>query len=284
MYKVGVSSLGFSLTEANFQALQKADIHAIEISMSDAGYPHICYSDLAAFSKRYQVDLWSYHLPFTPFTEIDISALDSQMRNHTTDYLSELIKKGADIGIDKFIIHPSGEPVSDEERTDRLKYAMQSLDLLAEIAAQNGACIAVEDLPRTCLGNSSEEIAQLISANDKLRVCFDTNHLLTDDNLHFMDVLSDKIITVHVSDYDFINERHWLPGEGKIDWNALLKKFQEIQYNGVWMYEIPLKCPNTIIRDRDLQFKDFAKNAAELFTQSSLTVLGEAKKNLGMWN
>ena len=84
----------------------------------------------------------------------------------------------AHIGIDKFIVHPSAEPIEKDLRSENFKYSMESLDRLAEIAYAEGAVIAVEDLPRTCLGNSADEIGKLISVNDKLRVCFDTNHLL----------------------------------------------------------------------------------------------------------
>lgn len=154
---------------------------------------------------------------------------------------------------------------------------------MAEGAHQNGAYIAVENLPRTCLGNTADEVSLLVSANDKLKVCFDTNHLLNEDNISFMDKLADKIITVHISDYDFINERHWLPGEGKNDWNAIISKLQEIGYNGVWMYEINLKCPKTIIRDRDLTFDDFYENAKSVFAGRKPEIFSTHKENLGMW-
>lgn len=283
MYKIGLSSCGFSLTENNFEALHNAGISAIEISMPAEAYKDINYKEVEALSRKHEVGLWSYHLPFGPFSEIDPSSPDSGIRKHTMEYFSDLIKKGADIGIDKFVVHASGEPISAKERPERMKYSMQSLAELAEVAAKNGACIAVEDLPRTCLGNSAEDVLRLISVNDKLKVCFDTNHLLEDNNLNFMSRLADKIVTVHVSDYDFVNERHWLPGEGKLDWKAMIAKFREISYNGMWMYEIDLKCPKTIIRDRDLTFEDFYRNATEIFTGSELTVFSRQKENLGMW-
>ena len=57
---------------------------------------------------------------------------------------------------------------------------------------------------------------ELISADDRLRVCFDTNHLLKESIIDFIYNVGDKIITTHVSDYARENERHWLPGEGVI--------------------------------------------------------------------
>ncbi len=265
MYKIGMSSCGFELDEANFKSLSESKIECIEISMSYEKYKDINYKEVKTLSERYGVGLWSYHLPFWPFETLEISAFDKSIRDNTVSYFSELIKMASDIGIDKFIVHPSGEPIPDSERDDRMKYSMQSLDSLAEIAHGCGSVIAVEDLPRTCLGNTSDDVLRLISANDKLRVCFDTNHLLSEDNINFMKKVGDKIITVHISDYDLVNERHWLPGEGRLDWKRMLATLKEIGYSGVWMYEIGLRCPKTLVRDRDLTFDDFYSNAQTIF-------------------
>ncbi len=266
MYKVGLSSCGFALTEENFQKLSNSGVEAIEISMSMDKHRQINHKEVLDLSKRYNVSLWSYHLPFMPFKVIDISSTDNELRENAMNLYTEIIEKSADIGIDKFIVHPSGEPIGEDEREERIKYSMQMLHRLAEFAFRHGASIAVEDLPRTCLGNTSDEMLRLLSANDKLKVCFDTNHLLRDSNLNFMEKLSDKIVTVHISDYDFIDEKHWLPGEGMIDWRELFAMLEKIDYRGVWMYEIGLKSPKTLTRSRDLTFDDFIQNANAVFT------------------
>ena len=66
-----------------------------------------------------------------------------------------------------------------------------SLNELADFAAERGAVIAVEDLPRTCLGNCADEMLEILEANEKLRVCFDTNHLLKDTNGNFLKIVGD---------------------------------------------------------------------------------------------
>ncbi|MBR5586942.1 MAG: sugar phosphate isomerase/epimerase [Clostridia bacterium] len=265
MRKIGVSACGFALTEENFFDLKKSGLSAIEICRQPGEYDDINYGEIKTFAERYGINLWSFHLPFWPFTKIDISSPDKELRKGSVEYLSEFIKNAADIGIDKFVIHSSGEWKDGSLRSERMKCAKDTLCRLAEIAASCGGMIAVEDLPRTCLGNSSQEIAELISADDRLRVCFDTNHLLKEDNMEFMDKLGDKIITVHVSDYDFVDEKHWLPGEGKNDWQAMMKKFDEIGYSGAWIYEMGLKSPEKLGRSRDLVFEDFYNNAMSLF-------------------
>jgi len=62
-----------------------------------------------------------------------------------------------------------------------------------------------------------------------------------------------------------------------------MAKFKEIGYNGVWMYELGMRCPKTIIRDRNLDFADYYRNANELFEGRELTVIGKNIEGLGMY-
>lgn len=280
MYKIGLSTCN-NITEKFFENCAKAGVEVVEISGTKETCDNLSFKDVLSWSKKYGVALWSLHVPFAPFEIIDIS--NKQISKQTVEYVAEVIKKASDIGIDKFIIHPSGEPISDEDRNERLKTAKESLFNLAEIANTCGGVIAVENLPRTCLGKNSDEIKELISANDKLRVCFDTNHLLQEKSIDFIKNIGDKIVTTHVSDYDFMNERHWLPSEGDLDWQAILSTLKNVNYKGPWLYEVGFECPKTIYRDRDLTCEDFVKNAKELFENKPITVISRKKENLGMW-
>lgn len=282
MYQIGLSTCGGKPIGADlFRQYREAGITAMEITLKPEDYAGINYADLKKWSEESGVVLWSLHLPFSPFTEIDIS--NAALCKATIEHYRQLIEKAAEAGIKRFIVHPSGEPIADEDRPERMKCAKESLAILAEIAQKNNAVIAVEDLPRTCLGKNSDEVAELISVHPELRVCFDTNHLLGEDPVDFIHKIGKRIITTHVSDYDFINERHWLPGEGKLDWQAVLTALNEIGYDGVWLYEIGFACPKTILRSRALNCGDFARNAEELFKKKKLTVFAAHKENLGMW-
>ncbi len=264
MYKVGLSSAAFSLKDETLKKIAQSGIEAIEISEGYDGSLQLDFGELSAMSKKHGITLWSFHLPFFPFKKIDISSLDKELRDNAITLYTELIGRAADIGVDKFVLHPSGEPIADEDREERIKHSMQSLDTLAEIAHRNGAVIAVEDLPRSCIGNTADELARLISVNDKLRVCFDTNHLLQDSPLDLIEKLGDRIVTLHVSDYDLIDERHWLPGEGKNDWKRIYSGLKNVGYNGVWMYEVKMGSKN-ITRSRELEFIDLYNNAHAIF-------------------
>lgn len=263
MYKLGLSSCGKTFGEELFKEYKAAGIETMEISYGKKEYENFDFGLAKELSEKYGVELWSFHLPFMPFSEIDISV--PALRDSTVLYLKELIKKGADIGIKIFVIHPSGEPIKDSERSLRMKTAKESLKELAEFAAELDAVIAVEDLPRTCLGRDSDEILELTSADDSLKVCFDTNHLLSEPISHFIKAVGDKIITTHVSDYDFEDEKHWMPFEGKIDWKELTDTLGAVNYNGVWLYELGFEAPDSMPRERKLTCADFALNAEKIF-------------------
>ncbi len=279
MFKVGLSTSGNKLgIEGIFEQYKNAGIKFMEVSTNPET---LDYDKTKKLAEENGIILWSFHLPFLPFDKIDIS--NPKLCDYTVEYFKELIKKATDMGPKVMVIHPSGEPIEEEDRKARMECAKESLRKLQDFANTLGATIAVEDLPRTCLGRNSSDILDLISAHPDLRVCFDTNHLLAEPISDFIKAVGDKIITTHVSDYDFINERHWIPGEGKIDWQELIGALKEVGYKGPWLYEMGFKCPNTIYRDRDITCEDFSRNAKELFAGEKPTIFSTPKPNLGMW-
>lgn len=201
MLKIGMSLGTDNQKEETFRNCAKAGIDCVEISCSYLDQAAtIDFEKVLEWSRKYSVELWSFHLPFGHFNRMDISSLNEELRCSSVEILSGYIKQAANIGIDKYIIHPSGEPIEEDQRPLRIAAAKKSLRELADVAEENGGVLCVEDLPRTCLGRDSDDIIELISADDRLRVCFDTNHLLKEQNIDFINRLKDKIITLHVSD------------------------------------------------------------------------------------
>ena len=79
-------------------------------------------SELAA---RYNVKIWSCHLPFRPFDVNDASSLDKETRKKAFGRYSEEIRKGTDAGIDIFVMHPGTPFENERERPERLKCAIR---------------------------------------------------------------------------------------------------------------------------------------------------------------
>ena len=50
--------------------------------------------------------------------------------------------------------------------------------------------------------------------------------------------LCDYLVGLHVSDRDETNERHWLPGEGIVDFMSVIAALEKIGYDGYFTYEV----------------------------------------------
>ena len=250
------------LDKNGFEDMRSSGIKGIELSFND--YSGVDFKSVKKIADDCGIALWSLHLPFMPFDKIDISSTDSKMREENIAFLCDLISESADIGINRFVIHASGEPVLPPVRSERIKCSKDSLYKLSEFAKKYNAVIAVENLPRTCLGNCCNEINELTSVNDNLLVCFDTNHLLCETADDFVKNLNKKIETVHISDYDFVGEKHWLPGYGKVDWNEITSLLDSKQYVGPWLYEISFS-PKNLPDKTEITFDDIYGNYCDLF-------------------
>ncbi len=223
--------------------MQKAGVRYMELSsgaippfLETLDYLHNA-KEIYAKAKSYDVTISSIHLPFSPFGTIDPCLADPELRKYMFELQSSLIKAAGDSGVEIAVIHPSGEPYKDEERPEKMKYAIDMIDKLTIAAKNAGMTLALENLPRTCLCRTHDEMEAFLSAIPDLRVCFDTNHNLSEPNAEYIRAVGSKIVTLHVSDYDFVDEKHWFPMDGGIDWQELLSVLEEVGYQGRFTYE-----------------------------------------------
>ena len=49
--------------------------------------------------------------------------------------------------------------------------------------------------------------------------------------------LGGRLTTLHLSDYDGVDEKHWLPGRGVIGWPSFIAALRDIGYTGPFNYE-----------------------------------------------
>lgn len=271
---IGCSTPFEFLKQKYFAEYKAAGITAMELSVDAEYYELINIKSIAKEAVSEGVNTWSFHLPYYRLKGAEITKTNEEERQFAVNFHSEWIKKTADAGFKYAVIHPSGEPIYPKERGEQLKASRACIAELSLIAKENGMRLAVEVLPRTCLGNCSAELLDLLKDAPDAGVCFDTNHLLIEKTSNFIDAVSDKILTLHMSDYDGIDERHWLPGEGIIDWNDFMNRLDSINYTGVLMYEVNRNITSTIHREHPLTVAEIAQNAKELINRQPLTKRG----------
>ena len=262
-------AVGTSNRDANqIQAMADNGISCMEV-----GWPNtvrqgmeeteIWAKEMKTAADKAGVEIWSIHIPYGGV--YDISKADEAERQQAVAANAADMELGSRILKPKyFIIHASAEPISEEERAARFAASHKSLQELAAKAKACGVGLLVEDLPRTCLGNTSTELLSIINGIDNTDICFDVNHLLQESHVSFIRNTKGRIKSTHMSDYDATDERHWLPGKGVINWTELLKELVAAGYTGPFMYEVSRGNPPTITMEDLAQcWKKLKENASK---------------------
>ncbi len=193
-----------------------------------------CYAVFEAAAEA-GVKIWSIHIPYGK--QWDISDPFETVRQGVIKQHQKLFETFEILKPNKAIIHPSYEPNPPEEREARLEACRKSLTVLAAEAKTYGVELVIECLPRTCIGNSSEEILWLLEGIENLGVCCDVNHMLKETPEEFIQKVGKGITTLHISDYDGLDEKHWPPGRGIIDWNLVIGSLLSSGYSGPFLLE-----------------------------------------------
>jgi len=178
----------------------------------------------------------SAHLPYAFF--FDFSVTDTEARKRALQIHTDLLRVYSDWEIPIAVVHASAEPISDGERAERLLRATEGVAILGERARSLGVTLALEVLPRTCLGNTSEELLQISQNGESAKLNLDFNHLMKETHFDFIDRTAKHLVTTHLSDYDLVNECHWAPGIGDVDWAGCVKRLTDYGYTGQLMLEV----------------------------------------------
>ena len=243
-YELGISQALFgSLSENEAKSLPAAGVKYLEVTMNTfwRGYTEEqCYTRARNTKKIIDdtpgLEVWSVHLPFSG--TLDISVLDDQAREKNVETMTKMIRLAGEFKPSKLVLHPSSEPISEGDRAKRLQNAKESIGKLLPIVREIGAQLCIENLPRTCLGRTSSDILYLIQDYPEVMVCFDSNHLLIENHNDFFRNVGNRIGTTHASDYDKVDERHWMPGQGVINWPSFMTNLLHYDYDGVFMTEV----------------------------------------------
>jgi sugar phosphate isomerase/epimerase len=187
-------------------------------------------------------------------TRWDVSDLDEKKRYEAVKKISDIFERTSILNPYCYIIHPSFEPIADDERYEKIESLKRSIRTLSE---KTDRIIALETIPRTCLMNTSREAIDIIDDLDlpNVKICIDVNHFLYERSEDAAKALGTRIATTHISDHDYVDERHWIPKRGKIDWMRLISTFESVGYTGVFNYEVKAS------------FEDIKKNYEELFEE-----------------
>lgn len=199
--------------------------------------------------ERCDIDAATLH---TPLTGVNIASPNAGLREDSVRRIAESIRFAADIGARTAIVHPTGKPGPDEpqytlETTGAtMEIAFDSVGSLVKIAQEAGIRIALENLSGAGLVcrplESMQELRAFICAfpAEEVGLCLDTGHARISglDPAGQARIGSDRLWALHIQDVDGVKDRHWVPGQGIIDWTALGQALSDIGFNGDWTIEV----------------------------------------------
>lgn len=246
--KLGTNVSLFSQTEyrkeffQDIKELKKLGFYSVDLSLDNVGgYKHsmekcsLVLNDALKAILDAGLKLNGVHLPFGPFN--NITSYDDGVRAFAVAEFVDMIGVCDAFKPDFYIFHSmAGSPI-DGVREKR-KQMIQST--FSQFVSATKATVCMENMTNLGVPNTSLETIEIVDGVKGGRICFDTNHYLGEKPQDAILALGQRIVTLHVSDYDFIKEQHLMPMEGKIDWMQVIKALKQIKYNGVFNYEIAM--------------------------------------------
>ncbi|MGD9498766.1 MAG: sugar phosphate isomerase/epimerase family protein [Armatimonadota bacterium] len=239
---ISTSMLSQQLTPENLCATAQVGVQVVEVYTPLGCELHAddaCVERTAAALSEAGLKVWSVHAPFGGTT--DLSDPDELHRRESVGAVARAVEIAGMFGARLVVVHAGLTAENPDECELRRRQSLRSINCLLKRTAQLGVWLAVEYLPanKPRLCNDSAAILDFVRFCDGcLAVCLDTNHAnLREPLADAIRTLGSRIQTVHISDNDGVQERHWLPGDGVIDWGEFISLLDLIDYTGPLMME-----------------------------------------------
>ncbi|KMQ53038.1 Xylose isomerase [Chitinispirillum alkaliphilum] len=226
------------------EMIRSAGFRMVEVCSSPM---HLDYHDIEAVRRASQrmnelgMEPYSFH---APFVDVDISSLDSRVREVSQREILVAAEAAAVFGVRHFVIHPGPDvslTFSVEEKYQRLKNASAVLDNVARRCQQLGVGLVLENmLPHLPFGSPSDMMWILGEMeNLNICICLDTGHAaLSGDIYNIMYKLTGHLRIIHANDNGGAGDDHLPPGKGVIDWKKVLYELGETEFHGGMILEL----------------------------------------------
>ena len=165
--------------------------------------------------------------------------------------VEQSLEISAMMGVKIVVVHPLHwmPYLGHEQEINELNIAYYKS--LVPLAKNLGVKIALENMwqrevKRKCIctdvAGFAKDHAALIDAIDSEYVvaCLDVGHcsLVGEEAEDSIRILGhDRLKSVHLHDNDYQGDRHTIPGLGQMNWDNIMKAFEDINYDGEFTYE-----------------------------------------------
>ncbi|MCK9266695.1 sugar phosphate isomerase/epimerase [bacterium] len=208
--------------------------------------------EIVAIKDKYQKNalrLETFHLPNG--LEGDICALYETIREKAVQIQSKMIYNASLLGCRAVILHPTTTSYNvDKEGVDRyISQMSKSMEVLLEIAEKENVVIAIENMlpgdDNNRFGSKPSHFKLFIErfSHPNCGFCLDTGHahvsLGQEGPEKLFEVMSKRLVAVHLQDNAGYTDSHLAPGKGLINWKNIFQGMVKIKFKWAATIEAP---------------------------------------------
>jgi sugar phosphate isomerase/epimerase len=245
--------------EVTLERLHRFGYNGIEISGEPARYDA---KDVRKLLDKYELECWGAVTIMTQGR--DLVHDDKYVRVGTIAYMKDCIKMIRELDGTIFCVVPStvGKVKPLASPSQEWKWLIEGLKEVADFALEHNVTIGIEPLNRfeTYLINRHDQAMHLADeVGRNVRVVLDAFHINIEevDPFGAIRAVGNRLLDFHVAD----NNRK-PAGQGRYDWEAMIKIFKEIDYQGHLTAEFVLPVDRTPLaqsaekKESDMEFTE----------------------------
>jgi sugar phosphate isomerase/epimerase len=233
--------------------LKEAGIKYLEVKPKEG---HFNYYDPKYLDEMYKefkrngIKVISMHMPTHG---VDISLIEEYDRVWSVREVEKTALALLRLGGKILVVHPGSEIKDEKMRKARREKSEQSLEEIIKFCEHWRIKVALENTLPGKTGDSINEILEIVKKFDSknLGICLDTGHCNITSSLYnhngvaeCLPEVKDYLCHLHIHDNSGKNDDHYLPFEGNINWKKFVKGLKEINYQGIFMFELRKKTNN----------------------------------------
>jgi sugar phosphate isomerase/epimerase len=244
-WEIGVSTgIGYrEPIEEVLPAIAASGFRIIEVATARS---HIDLKDSGRFERvreqgtRLDLTVRSLHAPFGQ--GIDLTDADPGIRRLSLRHFREAADLLQCLGGDLYVIHPGGEDHNwIWEKEARLGRSVEGLTEIWQMCRERRLKLVVETPLPHLLGGSLHDLEWILARIpvEGTGVCVDTSHTSLGGTLfHAIDRFSDRLVHIQASDNRGKHDDHLPPGDGILDWPAVMRSLEKAHYRGTFLFEV----------------------------------------------
>ncbi len=225
-----------------FEAVSRSKVRKFEFGAENAAPPEAyatAVDNILRTASTIGIEAASVHIPFgaAPW----VPSRESE-RAIALEAIRGLMRAWSPLRPQRYTLHGCTEADTDVPHSEQMRALRVFLSEILPDIEEAGTSFNIEYLPRTCLGNTPEELEEIVDGfpPELIGICLDVNHASprTEQMPAMIRQLGSRINSFHISDTDGVDECHWLPGQGIIDWPTCMDEIKALERDVLLILEV----------------------------------------------